>query len=213
MAQRFRIIDGYNLMHSVGYARERYGLGGLERSRHRLLRFLANRLDLDERRRTTVVFDARQIPFEGVREQKVEEMTILFNDAGSDADTLIEELIREHSAPKQLEVISGDRRLQKAIRRRKGIAIESEDFARLLRERESIVPGSALDVDSTPDSSEAGDEGAQADAEYWMKIFGEVDLSDELSEKDGAQPSHGTVSDWETHIRELMDDLNSDDSD
>ncbi len=133
MAQRFRIIDGYNLMHSVGYARERYGQGGLERSRHRLLRFLVNRLDREERRRTTVVFDARTIPFEGVRQQKFEEITILFNQAGSDADTLIEELILEHSAPKQLEVVSGDRRLQRAIKRRKGIAVESEDFARMLR--------------------------------------------------------------------------------
>ena len=152
MAQRFRIIDGYNLMHSVGYARERYGQGGLERSRNRLLRFLVNRLDLEERRRTTIVFDARTVPFEGTREQKLEGMRILFNEAGSDADTLIEELILEHSAPKQLEVVSGDRRLQKAIKRRKGIAVESEDFARMLRDRESIVPGSSQDAAPPPES-------------------------------------------------------------
>ena len=214
MAQRFRIIDGYNLMHSVGYARERYGQGGLERSRNRLLRFLTNRLDHEERRRTTIVFDARTIPFEGVREQKLEGMTILFNKAGSDADTLIEELILEHSAPKQLEVVSGDRRLQKAIKRRKGIAVESEDFARLLRDRESIVPGSSQDVDSPPDTDEKPESAApsQSDTEYWMDVFGEVEISEAAPET--IQPKKpvdlNQPSDWDTHVKKLMDDLDVD---
>ncbi|MGZ0165986.1 MAG: NYN domain-containing protein [Planctomycetales bacterium] len=214
MAQRFRIIDGYNLMHSVGYARERYGQGGLERSRNRLLRFLINRLDHEERRRTTIVFDARTIPFEGVREQKLEGMTILFNKAGSDADTLIEELILEHSAPKQLEVVSGDRRLQKAIKRRKGIAVESEDFARLLRDRESIVPGSSQDVDSPPDTDGKPESAApsQSDTEYWMEVFGEVEISGATPET--IQPKKpldlNQSSDWDTHVKKLMDDLDVD---
>lgn len=214
MAQRFRIIDGYNLMHSVGYARERYGQGGLERSRNRLLRFLANRLDLEERRRTTIVFDARTIPFEGSRQQKLEEMTILFNQAGSDADTLIEELILKHSAPKQLEVISGDRRLQRAIKRRKGIAVESEDFARMLRDRESIVPGSSQDVDVPTESDEKrrSAEPSESDTEYWMDVFGEVDVSEAKPERlqqkkstDEEQPSG-----WDDHVKKLIDDLEGD---
>lgn len=216
MAQRFRIIDGYNLMHSVGYARERYGQGGLERSRNRLLRFLVDRLDLDERRRTTIVFDARTIPFEGVRQQKLEEMTILFNEAGSDADTVIEELILEHSAPKQLEIVSGDRRLQKAIKRRKGIAVESEDFARLLRDRESIVPGSSQDVDLPTESDEKPESPAlsKSDTEYWMDVFGEVDVSEAKPEThqrkhpaDEEQPSG-----WDDHVKKLIDDLEGGDS-
>ena len=211
MAQQFRIIDGYNLMHSVGYARERYSQGGLERSRHRLLRFLINRLDLEERCRTTIVFDARTIPFEGVRQQKLEEMTILFNQAGSDADTLIEELILEHSAPKQLEVISGDRRLQKAIKRRKGIAVESDDFARMLRDRESIVPGSSQDIDAPPESKEKSGSAAAArsDIDYWMDVFGDVDVSKENPE--AIQPRESTdrdqPSDWDAHVKKLIDDL------
>lgn len=217
MAQRFRIIDGYNLMHSVGYARERYGQGGLERSRNRLLRFLANRLDLEERRRTTIVFDARTIPFEGVRELKLEEMTVLFNKAGSDADTLIEELILKHSAPKQLEVVSGDRRLQKAIKRRKGIAVESEDFAGLLRDRESIVPGSSQDIELPIESDEKprSAELSRSDTEYWMDVFGEVDVSETKPETiqrekpaDEEQPT-----DWDAHVKKLIEDLESDTTD
>jgi uncharacterized protein len=215
MAQRFRIIDGYNLMHSVGYAQERYGQGGLERSRNRLLRFLVNRLDLEERRRTTIVFDARTIPFEGTREQTLEEMTILFNQAGSDADTLIEELILEHSAPKQLEVVSGDRRLQTAIKRRRGIAVESEVFARFLRARESIVPGSSQDLVEKPEVNAASDSDNPSDTEteYWLEIFGEVDTvsSSEVarSEKKPEKPS-GQSSSWAAHVQELIDDLNGD---
>lgn len=216
MAQRFRIIDGYNLMHSVGYARERYGQGGLERSRNRLLRFLINRLDLEERRRTTIVFDARTIPFEGVRQQKLEEMTILFNEAGGDADTLIEELILEHSAPKQLEVISGDRRLQRAIKRRKGIAVESEDFARMLRGRESVMPGSSQDVDLPTESDEKprSAEPSQSDTEYWMDVFGEVDASETKPEtiqrKKPANEEQPTG--WDAHVKKLIDDLGDDGS-
>tara|TARA_R110002072_G_scaffold238769_3_gene396464 strand:- start:104350 stop:105006 length:657 start_codon:yes stop_codon:yes gene_type:complete len=211
MAQRFRIIDGYNLMHSVGYARERYGQGGLERSRHRLLRFLVNRLDFEERRRTMVVFDARTIPFEGVRQQKFEEMTILFNQAGSDADTLIEELILEHSAPKQLEVVSGDRRLQKAIKRRKGIAVESEDFARMLRGRVSIVSGSAQDIVPATDSSTQPDNAAlsNSETEYWMDIFGDVEIAESTPEIIQPQKAFDREqpADWDAHVEKLIDDL------
>lgn len=214
MAQRFRIIDGYNLMHSVGYARERYGQGGLERSRNRLLRFLANRLDLEERRRTTIVFDARTIPFEGSRQQKLEEMTILFNQAGSDADTLIEELILKHSAPKQLEVISGDRRLQRAIKRRKGIAVESEDFARMLRDRESIVPGSSQDFDvpTASDEKPRSAEPSESDTEYWMDVFGEVDVSEAKPPTTQRKklPDEEQPSGWDDHVKKLIDDLEGD---
>jgi predicted RNA-binding protein with PIN domain len=216
MAQRFRIIDGYNLMHSVGYARERYGQGGLERSRNRLLRFLVNRLDLEERRRTTIVFDARTIPFEGVRQQKFAEMTILFNEAGSDADTVIEELILEHSAPKQLEVVSGDRRLQKAIKRRKGIAIESEDFARMLRERESVVPGSSQDVVPSAESGGKPENVApsESDTEYWLDVFGDVDISETPPEPIRPKQPDGQEQhpDWNAHVEKLIDDLNGGDS-
>ena len=216
MAQRFRIIDGYNLMHSVGYARERYGHGGLERSRNRLLRFLINRLDLEERRRTTIVFDARTIPFEGSRQQKLEELTILFNDAGSDADTVIEELILEHSAPKQLEVISGDRRLQKAIKRRRGIAVESEDFARMLRDRESIVPGSSQDLDLPVEADEKprSAKPSQSDTEFWMEVFGEVDVSETTSKIHHRKklPDEGQPPGWDDHVKKLIDDLEGDQS-
>jgi len=176
--QRFRIIDGYNLLHTAGFAQAQFGPGGLERSRRRLLRFIASRLDLDERRRTTVVFDAQSIPAGDSRMFRMEEMTILFNEPGSDADTLIEELIRQHSAPKQLEVVSGDRRLQRAIRRRKGVVVESEDFAKRLRARNSVPPGSPLDHQTAGHEAEetAAEKGpiplSESETEEWLALFG-----------------------------------------
>ena len=210
MAQRFRIIDGYNLLHAAGFAQERFGPGGLERSRLRLLRFLANRLDPEERRRTTIVFDARTIPVEGVAEQKFEEMTILFNQAGSDADTLIEELILAHSAPKQLEVVSGDRRLQKAIKRRKGIPVESDSFARMLRDRESIVPGSAQDIEQSADADADSDKQkpSEADTAEWLKVFGEESVG-ESADVSLQEPAPDEASSWDAHVQELMDDLDN----
>lgn len=212
MAQRFRIIDGYNLLHSVGYAQERFGPGGLERSRNRLLRFVANRLDPEERRRTTIVFDARAIPVEGLRESKFEEMTVLFNQPGSDADTLIEELILQHSAPRQLEIVSGDRRLQKAIKRRKGFAIESDHFARELHQRESITPGSAADqAHSTHDegATERQEPLSESETAEWLEIFGsEVELESDVFPT--SRPKHSSTGSeaWNRHVEELMNDLN-----
>ncbi|MFO1022444.1 MAG: NYN domain-containing protein [Planctomycetales bacterium] len=58
------IIDGYNLLHAAGFAKRRYGPGGLHKSRQQLLRFLLRSLSPAERDQTIVVFDARDRPLE-----------------------------------------------------------------------------------------------------------------------------------------------------
>ena len=89
----------------------------------------------------TVVFDAHHAPPGADVETTHELMRILYAAAESDADTLIEELILEHSAPKQILVVSGDRRLKDAAKRRKGQSIGSEGF---LRERKLRLHKSGL---------------------------------------------------------------------
>lgn len=53
---------------------------------------------------------------------------ILFAGAGREADTLIEELIREDSAPARLLVVSSDRRILKAARKRRAKTLTSPAF-------------------------------------------------------------------------------------
>ena len=58
MSRPFWIIDGYNLMHAAGMARQHYGPHELERRRNLFLAFLNTHLSEVELPRTCVVFDA-----------------------------------------------------------------------------------------------------------------------------------------------------------
>jgi predicted RNA-binding protein with PIN domain len=126
------VIDGYNLLHvSDVFGSE--GRTSLERSREALLDWLASRLDQPERLRTTVVFDARDAPPGLPRSGRKHEMQIEFAPRGGEADDVIEALIRDHSSPRQLTVVSSDHRLHRAARRRKATAIDSEKWFQQLR--------------------------------------------------------------------------------
>lgn len=57
-------------------------------------------------------------------------VSVVFAGAGRDADSLIEEMIGGDSAPRSLRVVSSDRRLQRAARKRRAGWISSEDFLR-----------------------------------------------------------------------------------
>jgi uncharacterized protein len=168
MALPFLIIDGYNLMHAWGLARQRYGPGDLERLRERYLRQLANRLSEDQRRRTTVVFDAADVSTSDALAQQVHElMRIVF---AADADSRIEKLIKGHSAPKQIRVVSSDKRLQKAARRRRGQFVASEQFTLELEQAEAQEK-----TRSVPRELEAKTSGELTTDEMaeWLEIFGE----------------------------------------
>jgi len=117
MADPYLLIDGYNLMHAAGMARLRYGPGDLERCRKRFLKYLQGRLTSRELPRTSVVFDAGDAPTDMPRRTTLDGMQVFFAKPGGDADSLIEELIAAHSAPRQVRLISSDHRLQKAAPR------------------------------------------------------------------------------------------------
>lgn len=158
------LIDGYNLMHAAGIIGRGVGPGGLERSRLALLNFVAESLDEDQRAAATVVFDARGAP-RGLPPTLVHRgVTVRFAAGYEEADELIEELIRAESAPRRLTVVSADHRLQRAARRRRATAIDSEQwYADVLRRREQrprVVPPAKPDQPPT-----AGE------VEFWLAQF------------------------------------------
>lgn len=63
---------------------------------------------------------------------QVEQAEVIYAGPGRDADTLIERLIEAESAPRRMSVVSSDRRLQRAARRRRARVIPSGDFLRSL---------------------------------------------------------------------------------
>jgi uncharacterized protein len=173
MAGFFFIIDGYNLMHAWGLARRHYGPGDLQRSRERFLNQLAQRLTDAERMRTTVVFDAgREAPTDVPINQTHQNMRIVFALRDEDADTRIEKLVAEHSAPRQIRLVSSDRRLQTAARKRRGQFVTSEQF---LSERTQAPSRAFPSPPSRELETKFTGELTEAEMAEWLEIFGESD--------------------------------------
>jgi len=150
------LIDGYNLLHvSDIFAGEGAGTE-LHRSRMALLDFLATSIDPRERNQTTIVFDAAGAPPGLPRSMTHEGMTIHFARRHSDADEMIEELLEQWPAPRELVVVSSDHRVQRAARRRGAVFIDSEQWFTELRAArtqgaEKDKGHADLDEKATPD--------------------------------------------------------------
>jgi predicted RNA-binding protein with PIN domain len=80
------------------------------------------------RQRTTIVFDARDAPPGLPRSVKKHGLRVRFAPRGSEADDLLEELIRKHSSPRALTVVSSDHRLHRAARRRGATPVDSDKW-------------------------------------------------------------------------------------
>ena len=172
MPKPFVIIDGYNLMHAAGFARERYGPGGLERAREQFLRTLIGMITSEMQPRTTIVFDAFDSPGNEHRRSRREGVTVLFAGAGGDADSLIETLIAEHSAPRQVRVVSDDRRLKRAARKRKARPWNSLDYWERLAEQAERVRQSPQESQVAPEKFEG--QPAPAEVRHWLNVFGSI---------------------------------------
>ncbi len=167
------LIDGYNLAHAAGILATNIGPGTLRRARDGLVGFLAASLTEREKRGATVVFDAKDAPADLPGDSKVDGIRVLFAFDHPSADELIEELIFADSAPRQLVVVSGDRRLQVAARKRGAQAVESEAWHETLRRRrrEERQP-SRPNPESKPAPPQSPDE-----VEDWLRFF-DVDEGD-----------------------------------
>ena len=194
MSSRFLLIDGYNLMHEAGLARATYAPGDLARQRLQLLNRLARRLSLEERQRCTVVFDAVDAPPNLASRFRHEAMTVLFAKPGQEADDVIEQLVSQHSAPRRLTVVSSDHRLQNAISRRRGTAIDSDVFLKQLESPDRQV-GPSNPMISLAKSIEA-------DLGFWMQEF--EGISPETIHAEVIAQSGEKKNDWEHQIEQLQ---------
>ncbi len=120
------LIDGYNLLNVAGVPVPVRGRANLEKARLALLNFLAESLATEEVPQTLVVFDAHDPPPGLPRETRHKGLIVRFAAREEDADTLIEELIREDTSPRRLTVVSSDHRIQRAAKRRRARAVDSD---------------------------------------------------------------------------------------
>ena len=180
------IIDGYNLLHASGILAKGQGPGGLERARNALINFLAASLAPEERSRTTVVFDAAGGSPDLPHSFEQSGITIRFATQHEDADSLIEEMILRDSAPRRLTVVSSDRRLQRAARRRRARAAGSREwYETIVRERLERNAG-RTDRPVKPTAPPTSDE-----VQYWLHQFGGEPRESDSEVDDPFPPGYG----------------------
>jgi len=155
------IIDGYNLLHATPIFGRRRAHGSLETSRLALLDFLASSMEVEEVQQTAVVFDASDAPSGLPREEKYRGLTVHYASAYQDADTMIEELIRAHDAPRTLTIVSSDHQVQRAARRRKATAVDSDIWFNQLNNRPR-----EKQPDRKPTTSQS-----EQDVQNWLEEF------------------------------------------
>jgi uncharacterized protein len=178
------LIDGYNVFHAAGIARRSYGPGEFEKARRQLLNLLGRQLLERERLRTTVVFDAPEQTLGASPPSRVHEILVLFADQEGDADAMIERLIRQNSAPRRLHVISSDRRVQRAARRRRAKCLTSELFLERIARRRTPEERAAA---AEPPQKRTGLTAA-GEVEAWLAVFGVDDVTEEADASSGERP-------------------------
>ncbi len=173
------LIDGYNLMHAIGLMPPSFGPDGFRRARKRFLNDLAAGLDPVDAHQTTVVFDAAHPPPDRPDRERHKGLTVLYAVNDEDADARLEILIAKHSSPKQLTVVSSDRRVRDAAKRRRALTLTSDEFwERVRRPRK---------VSASPPKPSAEERGRRegpsaAESRFWQETFGALDQAPEMRE-------------------------------
>lgn len=161
------LIDGYNLLHVTGIAGRGRGPNWLEQSRQALLGFLAASIEPSQLPHTTVVFDAKAAPPGLPRVVTHQGITVRYADKYENADELIIELIAADTSPHRLVVVSSDHQIQRAAKRRKAHAVDSDVwYAELLRSRRERAELAAETPDQPPVPL------LKEDVDYWIRQFG-----------------------------------------
>lgn len=176
------LIDGYNLLHVTGVFSETVGPGSVEKLHAKFLDFLAALLDPDDVPQTTVVFDAKGRRATARRSTVRAGITVHYSARTEEADDVLAELVGDHPNPRRLVVVSSDHRVQRAARRRRATAVDSEVwYAQLLqRRRDRQQPASP--PDSKPATPSSG-----ADTAWWQTQF-DPKLLQELADEISSQP-------------------------
>jgi predicted RNA-binding protein with PIN domain len=172
------LIDGYNLLFTAGFEGRSRGRGWLEQARQRLIKHLELHLPPEEHTRTLVVFDvsvdvlkARQRDLDNVRGEAVSVSSgiqVAFAFDFDEADDMLESLIRKHSSPKSLTVVSSDNRIRKCALARRAISIGSDDF--LIRLERPINSSEAMRDDAATRSEVKL---SDTEVQEWLREFGD----------------------------------------
>lgn len=167
------LIDGNNLLYALAEV-------GPQVERAGLVELLAELSAAGEQ--IAVVFDGPPPPVQQARQIDLHPVEVLFSGHAA-ADKRIMERIAANTAPRRLTVVSSDREIRAAARRRRCTIARSEDFARQLmqRLRELRTPPAEP---PEPAEKRRGLEDAEQ-RRHWLRAF---DLEHLIDETDPAEP-------------------------
>ncbi len=156
-------VDGYNLAFKAGFDKKQ-----TEAAREKVLALLAKFKSLRSER-VVVFFDGGPEAAHLPRFQRERGMEIIFSDARSDADSDIKAAVSHEADPRAIRVITSDAAIRRFVEHYGATVTDSGTFLEEVRE--------SLKDSSLPENEpiEKYEGGADEDADYWMKIFGDED--------------------------------------
>jgi len=154
------LIDGYNLLRAIqNYSEEMAAITDT------ILCAVLSEYLRKNRKRAQIIFDGIGPPDKtelfSFRNPKV-----VFSGPTLEADDIIEQLILNNTAPKRLTVVSSDRRIKDAARKRKAITINSLDFWA------GVVKCLERKPKHSPEPREKSLGISKFETELWLKEFG-----------------------------------------
>jgi len=153
------IIDGHNLLRTIQKTSE--DLGSI--TAVWLCRVISAYLKLTGEK-GEIIFDGTG-PRDKSGFDNISDLEVFFAGLRCDADTIIEDKIKASTAPKRLTIVSSDRRLRDAARRRKATAVKSQVFwdnlCKQLARKKTITE---------PIGKRQGL--SEGETEQWLKFFG-----------------------------------------
>lgn len=167
------LIDAYNLLHQPMPP----ALAGLDKVR--LCQLLA---------RTSWVYDGVWVVCDGqpgpldVRESPEPLVEMLFSGVNQKADDVIMQMVETSSSPRQIIVVSDDREIRQAARRRRCTCWGTGQFIHELL-KQLHQAGSGADEKPAPDTLR------EDDVEHWLRTFG-FDPPRESSTQDADEDPH-----------------------
>ncbi|MEZ6093897.1 MAG: NYN domain-containing protein [Pirellulaceae bacterium] len=173
-------VDGYNLLHQIGAGKQlNRGVGNLSRARFQMLQSIAKHFTVKQQRQVTVVFDAEQ-KLEHVdpdAERVNHDINVIYASEHESADDYLIDVIQKFQFPKRLVVVTGDRRIQVAAKRRGVQYVEPLEWFEALTELANHVEQESSTV---PDPVEALRESPidKSERDFWLREFGIEDESE-----------------------------------
>jgi predicted RNA-binding protein with PIN domain len=160
-----------------------------------------------KKRRVTVIFDGG-LPGGRSRQLSTSRITVLFASSGQTADDLLIRRINQLPNPAEYTLVTSDREVIAAARKRRISLVPSEEFAAQLPRARPRAPGSQVDIDDqkTAATSRETPELSEAEISEWLELFGPV------PERKAATPTSPTPAETiankpPTHSRPAKPDI------